>query len=181
MGSAIEPAQPRRKSGRLPPPHRGCTSAINVDQLGHTIEGFAAGACPPAAPNRLVLQSIPESSWTRRICELASGPSGKESHLCEYRFIGETSPPPKGTPRQLAEQPWSPTKRKGHPLRATSVVPNPWGGLQPVAAHGSLVVLVVDLRGKMQHFDSVLRRHARPCLRLPRPTNSCNATLTLAF
>jgi hypothetical protein len=50
-----------------------------------------------------------------------------------------------------------------------------------VAAHDSLVVLVVDLRGKMQHFDSVLRRHARPCPRLLRPTNSCKATLALAF
>jgi hypothetical protein len=47
-----------------------------------------------------------------------------------------------------------------------------------VAAHDSLVV---DLRGKMQHFDSVLRRHAHPCLPLPRPINSCNTTLALAF
>ena len=48
-------------------------------------------------------------------------------------------------------------------------------------AHDSLIVLVVDLRSKMQHFDSVLRRHARPCLRLLRPTNSCKAALALAF
>jgi hypothetical protein len=54
----------------------------------------------------------------------------------------------------------------------------PMGMAAAVAAHDSLVA---DLRGKMQHFDSVLRRYARPCLRLLRPTNSCNATLALAF